>query len=152
MEAIAKNNPAENVKPPATSVGVIGWMRANLFNGWFNSLLTIITVLFFYKIIPPLMQWALLDSVWLSDGGICRDAEGACWAIIAANWLTEAGGAVRIADRKDLVAQFLHLLTSAEEREKMGQHARAVVISHQGAVCKTVNALSGCLKSHEANR
>ena len=26
--------------PPLTSIGVIGWTRENLFNGWFNSILT----------------------------------------------------------------------------------------------------------------
>jgi len=23
--------------PPATSVGIVGWMRGNLFSGWLNS-------------------------------------------------------------------------------------------------------------------
>jgi general L-amino acid transport system permease protein len=25
-------------------VGTIGWVKANLFNGWFNSLLTLVTL------------------------------------------------------------------------------------------------------------
>ena len=38
--------------PPLTSIGVIGWARENLFNGWFNSILNrhiIILSLFFSK-------------------------------------------------------------------------------------------------------
>jgi general L-amino acid transport system permease protein len=44
MEAYVQKKPAEELKPPVTSVGVIGWVRSNLFKGWFNSLLTIITI------------------------------------------------------------------------------------------------------------
>jgi len=86
MEATVNKKPVEDIKPPVTSVGIVGWIRANLFNGWFNSLLTILTLIFFYKTIPPLVRWAFIDSVWLSDGGVCRDAGGACWSIITANF------------------------------------------------------------------
>ena len=34
----------DTIKPPATSVGVLGWLRKNLFNSWFNSLLTIVAL------------------------------------------------------------------------------------------------------------
>ena len=80
--AVAK---AEELKPPVTSVGVIGWAKANLFNGWFNSLLTLITVYFLWKIVPPLFRWAFIDSVWNTTGIACRDVSGACWSIIATN-------------------------------------------------------------------
>ena len=86
MEAIVEKKPVDEIKPPVTSVGMIGWIRTNLFNGWFNSLLTILFLLFFYKTIPPLIRWAFIDSVWFSDGGVCRDAGGACWSIITANF------------------------------------------------------------------
>ena len=46
MEAYVQVTTAEELKPPVTHVGVIGWVRANLFNGWFNSLLTIVTLYF----------------------------------------------------------------------------------------------------------
>ena len=47
------------------SAGVIGWARANLFNGWFNSLLTLVTLFFFYKTLPPFVRWAFIDSNWI---------------------------------------------------------------------------------------
>ena len=68
MEAAVQNTPSEDIKPPATSVGVIGWVRANLFNGWFNSLLTIATIALLYKTVPPLVRWAFIDSVWHTTG------------------------------------------------------------------------------------
>jgi general L-amino acid transport system permease protein len=86
MVAYVQEQPAEELKPPLISVGVIGWVRANLFNGWFNSLLTIVTLYFLWTVIPPLVRWAFIDSVWRSTGGVCRNTDGACWSIIATNF------------------------------------------------------------------
>jgi len=85
VETTLQNTGAEEVKPPVTSVGVIGWAKSNLFNGWFNSLLTIASLLLLYKIVPPLVRWAFIDSVWNTAASGCREAAGACWSIIPAN-------------------------------------------------------------------
>jgi len=77
---------AADVKPPPTQVGVLGWIRTNLFNGWFNSVLTLLTVLFLGLIVPGLVKWAFLDSVWFSPAEACREAEGACWSIVTQNF------------------------------------------------------------------
>ncbi len=74
------------IKPPVASVGVIGWARANLFDGWFNSILTVVTIFFLWKIVPPLFRWLFIDSVWLTTGQACRDTSGACWSIISKNF------------------------------------------------------------------
>jgi general L-amino acid transport system permease protein len=86
VEATVQNTPVEEVKPPVTSVGVIGWVKGNLFNGWFNSLLTIVALFLLYKIVPPIVRWAFIDSVWQTSGAGCREAAGACWSVIAANF------------------------------------------------------------------
>lgn len=75
----------DDIKPPRTSVGVIGWLRANLFNSWFNSLLTLVILYAFYNVIPPFVRWAFIDSLWTSTGQECLAADGACWSIIPAN-------------------------------------------------------------------
>ncbi|MBW2177965.1 MAG: amino acid ABC transporter permease [Deltaproteobacteria bacterium] len=75
----------ETIKPPTTSVGAIGWIKANLFNSLFNSILTLLTLLLLWKIIPPFVNWAFIDSMWWSTSAECREAEGACWSIIPAN-------------------------------------------------------------------
>lgn len=84
MEELAKTK-KEVLKPPVTSVGVIGWARANLFNGIFNSVLTILTLFLLWKAVPPFLKWAFLDSVWHTTGAACREATGACWSVIWAN-------------------------------------------------------------------
>ena len=85
MEAYVQEKPADKLKPPVTSVGVIGWVRSNLFKGWFNSLLTIITIYCLWLIVPPLIRWAFIDSLWISTGAECQQSDGACWSIIPAN-------------------------------------------------------------------
>jgi len=85
MQDMYQHNPADEIKPPVTQVGVIGWIRTNLFKGWFNSLLTIITIYFLWVIVPPLIRWAFIDSLWVSTGAECQQSDGACWSIIPAN-------------------------------------------------------------------
>lgn len=85
MEKTAKESPSEQIKPPVAHVGFIGWCRTNLFNGWFNSLLTLVTLYILWQVIPPFVRWAFIDSQWLSTGEQCRKSAGACWSIIPAN-------------------------------------------------------------------
>jgi general L-amino acid transport system permease protein len=85
MEMTNPNKEPGGIKPPVTQVGVIGWMRTNLFKGWFNSLLTVITVFLLWKILPPLIRWVFIDSLWLSTGAECHQSDGACWSLIPAN-------------------------------------------------------------------
>ncbi len=73
------------IKPPVASVGVVGWIRANLFNSWFNSVLTILALLLIYKTFWPFVKWAFIDSLWFSTGQACQAGEGACWSVITAN-------------------------------------------------------------------
>lgn len=85
MQASLLKNESGEVRPPVTSVGVIGWLRTNLFSNVFNSVLTIITVLFLIKIVPPLIKWAFIDSVWYTTSEVCKNAAGACWSVVPSN-------------------------------------------------------------------
>jgi len=85
MASAAPPTESEVLKPPSTSVGVIGWVRTNLFNGFFNSLLTLATLYLLYKTVPPLIRWAFIDSVWRTGGQGCRQVTGACWAVVTEN-------------------------------------------------------------------
>jgi len=77
---------AEELRPPVTEIGAIGWIRNNLFNGVLNSILTLVTLFFLWKVIPPLFRWAFIDSAWHTTGEACRKAAGACWSIISMNY------------------------------------------------------------------
>jgi general L-amino acid transport system permease protein len=68
--------------PPKTEVGVIGWLRQNLFSSWFSSLLTILGIYIIYEYLPPFVEWAFLDADWLGDTREACAREGACWVYI----------------------------------------------------------------------
>ncbi|MDF1552416.1 MAG: amino acid ABC transporter permease [Deferrisomatales bacterium] len=85
MSGVATHPATEVVKPPPTQVGALGWARANLFAGWFNSLLTLATFYLLLKTVPPLIQWAFIDSLWNTTSEACRGIDGACWSFVPRN-------------------------------------------------------------------
>jgi general L-amino acid transport system permease protein len=72
--------PAE--RPPRPSAGVVSWLRANLFNGVGNTLLTLAAAWFLVMTIPRLVRWAVVDANWHADSGRACRGDGACWAFI----------------------------------------------------------------------
>lgn len=75
----------DGLKPPVVRRGAVGWMKDNLFNSWFNSILTIATFLLLVKIVPPFLQWAFLDANWFSGSELCKNTDGACWSVVTKN-------------------------------------------------------------------
>jgi general L-amino acid transport system permease protein len=57
---------SSSIKPPVTSLGVLGWLRANLFSNWFNGLLTILTLILLYFFGRSLVLWSVQDANWLA--------------------------------------------------------------------------------------
>jgi general L-amino acid transport system permease protein len=85
MTVYTYDSSVDDMKPPAASTGVLGWMKSNLFNGWFNSILTIVVVAVLSKTVPPFLKWAVIDSNWLPSGTGCGEGGGACWSVVTAN-------------------------------------------------------------------
>ena len=71
--------------PPASTVGVLGWVRENLFSGWFNTILTLLGLYMIWLIVPPFIDFAITDAVWTGeDREACVGVHGACWAYVKA--------------------------------------------------------------------
>jgi general L-amino acid transport system permease protein len=85
MNDLSKPAHADEIKQPSTEVGIIGWIRHNLFNGVFNSIATIVILGGLIRVVPQFFQWAFIDSVWLTSGQQCHEAEGACWSVVTQN-------------------------------------------------------------------
>ncbi|CAE6896465.1 MULTISPECIES: amino acid ABC transporter permease [Pseudomonas] len=71
-----------DLPPPRMSVGVIGWMRSNLFSGVFNTLLTLLAIYLVWLIVPPLLNWAFFDADWVGTTRADCTGQGACWVFI----------------------------------------------------------------------
>ena len=75
----------EVVKPPIASVGVLGWMKQNLFSSPFNTVLTLIIAFVLWLTLIPFFKWAVLNACWDPNAN-CREASGACWSLITSNY------------------------------------------------------------------
>lgn len=71
-----------DLPPPALSVGVVGWLRANLFSSWFNTLLTLFAAYLIWLLLPPLIQWAFIDADWTGTTRADCTSGGACWVFV----------------------------------------------------------------------
>ena len=86
--AYVRTEDAPILKPPANLVGVRGWIMANLFPNWSNSILTILAGLFAYWVLSNVLGWALFRATWTGEN---RDAcvvegAGACWPFVQAKF------------------------------------------------------------------
>lgn len=85
--AYVQNEPMPPLPPPASMVGIVGWVRQNLFSSIGNSVLTIVAILLALWIIPGFVRFLLTDAVWTGpDREVCLAKDGvlpgACWAFV----------------------------------------------------------------------
>jgi general L-amino acid transport system permease protein len=72
---------------PLTQVGLVGWVRTNLFSGWLSTAVTLVLAYFIIRWAIGFVDWAIVKAVWSvpdNQTQACRDARGvgACWAVI----------------------------------------------------------------------
>ena len=71
--------------PPEAISGVLPWLKHNLFDGWRNTLATLVILAMLALYVPPLIEWAVWHAVARPDNAACRAAVGvgACWGVVA---------------------------------------------------------------------
>ncbi len=86
---------AATLAPPASEVGIVGWMRKNLFSSIPNTIMTLIGIFLLYIIVPGTLSWTIFDAVWsgsdrgacttIAQGGVLPDGwSAACWPYVGA--------------------------------------------------------------------
>ncbi|SFJ44073.1 amino acid ABC transporter permease [Celeribacter neptunius] len=92
--AYVRKEMLEQQPAPRGQVGVAKWMRENLFSGWFNTALTLVSIYVIYSLLKAVLPWAF-GGVWTADSlqecrTILNDLHGnthyACWAVINERW------------------------------------------------------------------
>jgi general L-amino acid transport system permease protein len=87
-ESFVRSAQVDALPAPIAMTGVIGWMRASLFAGPLNTILTILTVLLLIWIVPPIIDFLFVHAVWSgADREACLPTAdhpevGACWAFV----------------------------------------------------------------------
>lgn len=68
------------------SARVWRWARNNLFSSWSNSLLTLLCLWIMWSIIPPALNWLVLQANWFGTTRADCTKDGACWVFIHARF------------------------------------------------------------------
>ena len=53
---------APELERPETTIGPITWVRKNLFNNWYNSLLTLLALWLLSRFVPALVEWVFASN------------------------------------------------------------------------------------------
>jgi general L-amino acid transport system permease protein len=85
--SVAKVPEAAPRSPPASQIGLVGWLRANLFSSWLNSAVTLLVAYLVIRWIIGFVEWGIVNAVWSVPNNqtqACRDLKGigACWAVV----------------------------------------------------------------------
>ena len=54
----------EQIRPPTITKGPVGWLRENLFNTWYNVLLTCIALTLLILVFKGFLTWAFTEAEW----------------------------------------------------------------------------------------
>jgi len=67
---------------PSNMRGVAKWIFDNLLSTPFNVALTLLGVAFLFWVIPPFVQWAIIDANFVGSTKADCTGDGACWIFI----------------------------------------------------------------------
>lgn len=86
--AYIETPPVLDVRAPrAARRGLIGWMRAELFNGIASTLTTLVLGVIMARVVWSLWSWLVVNGTWHpADIRKCIDKGGACWAFLQDKW------------------------------------------------------------------
>jgi general L-amino acid transport system permease protein len=93
--AFVRQNISPDEPAPITEVGVVGWMRKNLFSSIPYTILTLFSLYLIWLIVPPILEFAFFNAVWegadraacstIQQGGVQPNGWfGACWPYVGA--------------------------------------------------------------------
>jgi general L-amino acid transport system permease protein len=100
----------ETLRPPITQIGLLAWVRQNLFSSPFNTILTLLCLWLLYLSVPPLVQWAILDANFVGDSREDCVGGGACWVFVKARFGQFIYGFYPISERWRVNTAFVILI------------------------------------------
>ena len=69
---------------PVKTEGLVAWIRSNLFGDWKTTIGTLLVAAVLLKVLPPFLQWAILNAVWTAQFELCNaEGAGACWGVVS---------------------------------------------------------------------
>ena len=75
---------APKLPPPGRTTGVVYWLRNNLFSSVSNTILTLVTGVFLFWLLPLMYNFLIGRAVFTGTMDNCRaESFGACWVFIS---------------------------------------------------------------------
>lgn len=79
-----RDTEAPKLPPPGRTTGVVYWLRTNLFSSVSNTILTVLTALFLFWLLPLIYNFLIGRAVFTGTMDDCRaETFGACWVFIS---------------------------------------------------------------------
>lgn len=63
-EIRSDQNIQQEMAPPKASVGLLGWLKLNLFSSWWHTLLTLLVSIISFYIIKASLHWVFFSAEW----------------------------------------------------------------------------------------
>ena len=68
---------------PISEMGIIGWLRKNMFSNIPNSLLSIVSLYIVWQVLSAIIGWAFINADWVGTSREDCTSDGACWVFIS---------------------------------------------------------------------
>lgn len=75
--------PTPDRPAPPSQIGVVGWLRKNLFSSIPNTILTIFSAWIAWLALSNALSWAIINADWVGTSREDCSGEGACWVFIS---------------------------------------------------------------------
>ncbi|MBL4786271.1 MAG: amino acid ABC transporter permease [Cohaesibacteraceae bacterium] len=85
--AYVKTKDTPSRTPPLNESSVLGWLKINLFDTLYSSVLTVLVLIAVFFAVKALWVWGISDGVWIANSRrecFKISIDGACWAGIFA--------------------------------------------------------------------
>ena len=139
--------------PPMRQLGVLNWLRENLFSGWLNSLLTLLGLAAIWSLVSHFWPW-FAHSVWRANSlAECRQiiaqtwgegASGACFAVLRVRWHQYIFGFYPRAEYwRPILTLGLLFVAIAPVLFSVSPNIRRWVLAGGGLLCMVLLAVSG---------
>ncbi|HIG36118.1 MAG TPA: amino acid ABC transporter permease [Oceanospirillaceae bacterium] len=71
-----------DLPPPSDTIGLIHWLKTNLFSSPVNSVVTLVAIYLLYLALPSAFNWLFIDATYVGETRKDCAQEGACMAFI----------------------------------------------------------------------
>lgn len=61
---MAESEFTQEIGPPKNTIGVLPWIKENLFSSWYNTLLTVIALGILFFLLKSILTWAFTEAKW----------------------------------------------------------------------------------------